>query len=53
MPNSVSKQDWENFRAMGRVPKAARAEIIASWQRSSRLARDGLKQAPVLAEPDV
>lgn len=53
MPNSVSKQDWENFRAMGRVPKAARAEIIASWQRSSRLARDGLKQAPVLTEPDV
>ena len=53
MPNSVSKQDWENFRAMGRVPKAARAEIIASWQRSSHLARGELKRAPLLVETDV
>lgn len=50
MPNSVSKQDWENFRAIGRVPETARAEIIESWQRSTRVAGAALKQAPLLDE---
>lgn len=48
MPNSVSKQDWENFRAIGRVPEAARTEIVESWRRSSRVATAGLTRAPLL-----
>lgn len=48
MPSSVSKQDWENFRAIGRVPETARTEIIESWKRSSRVATAGLTRAPLL-----
>ncbi|QRZ15215.1 sigma-54-dependent Fis family transcriptional regulator [Paracoccus methylovorus] len=50
MPNSVSKQDWENFRAIGRVPKSARTEIVESWKRSSGVLATGLTRAPLADE---
>lgn len=47
MPNSVSKKDWEEFRALGRVPESARVEIVESWQRSSSVLHSRLKRAPL------
>ncbi len=46
MPNSVSKKDWENFRAIGRVSDAARAEIVESWRLSSEALQLPLTRAP-------
>lgn len=50
MPNSVSKKDWENFRAIGRLPQSARVEIVESWQHSSSLLRTQLTRAPLADE---
>lgn len=50
MPNSVSKTDWENYRAIGRVPVSARVEIVESWQRSAGVSQVGLSRAPLVDE---
>ena len=37
MVASISKADWENYRAVGRVPPSIREVVLQSWQRSSHI----------------
>ncbi|HHY02986.1 MAG TPA: sigma 54-interacting transcriptional regulator, partial [Paracoccus sp.] len=53
MVASISKADWENFRAVGRVPPSIREVVLQSWKRSSRLATASPKHAPMLAPDDL
>ena len=53
MVASISKSDWEGFRAVGRVPPSIREDVLQSWKRSSRLATASPKYAPLLAPDDL
>ncbi len=48
MRASVTPKDWEDFRATGRLPRGARSEIMASWQRSHASTPPDRKRAPLL-----
>lgn len=50
MPTSVTKADWENFRAKGAVPTRARTEIAQSWRRSATATDFQRKQAPKVGD---
>lgn len=52
MVASISKADWENYRAVGRVPPSIREVVLQSWQRSSHIRATALKHAPKLAEEE-
>lgn len=50
MAESIQKEDWERFRALGSVPPSIREIVFRSWIRSQ--ARDGvhaLRHAPCVA----
>ncbi|WP_449042587.1 sigma-54-dependent Fis family transcriptional regulator [Paracoccus sp. (in: a-proteobacteria)] len=53
MVASISKSDWESFRAVGRVPPSIREVVLQSWKRSSKLAMASPKYAPMLAPDDL
>ena len=53
MAASITKRDWEEFRAVGRVPPSLRELVLQSWQRSGRLFVQNVRQAPVLPEPEI
>lgn len=53
MVASISKSDWENFRAVGRVPPSIREVVLQSWKRSSKLSMASPKYAPMLAPDDL
>ncbi|HRO10033.1 sigma 54-interacting transcriptional regulator [Amaricoccus sp.] len=54
MTQSIRKEDWERYRALGEVPPSVREVVLRSWERS-RAARTGdqLKAAPRLGEEDL
>ncbi|MDK3019122.1 sigma-54-dependent Fis family transcriptional regulator [Pseudodonghicola flavimaris] len=47
MAESIQKEDWERFRALGKVPKSIRELVLQSWRRAETK-RDilSLKRAP-------
>ncbi len=53
MVASISKVDWENYRAVGKVPPSIREVVLQSWQRSARLAPEPAARAPLLAEDEI
>ena len=51
MTASIRKEDWERFRALGRVPPSIRELVLQSWRRSESLGGDqSLKRAPRVGE---
>ncbi|MDD2868481.1 sigma 54-interacting transcriptional regulator [Neomegalonema sp.] len=51
MTESIRKEDWERFRAIGRVPPSIREIVLQSWRRSESLGGvSGLKRAPCVGE---
>lgn len=50
MARTVGKSDWEEFRAVGRVPPNIRQEVLQSWNRSAKYRIASLKHAPLLSE---
>lgn len=53
MAASITKRDWEEYMALGRVPKSVREVVLRSWQRSGEQGIVGLKRAPKLNEGDL
>lgn len=53
MVASISKHDWESYRAVGRVPPSIREVVLRSWQRSSQLGVTTLKHAPLLHQDEL
>lgn len=53
MAASITKRDWEEFMAVGRVPPSVRELVLQSWQRSAQSGVMGLKRAPKLAEAEL
>ncbi len=54
MTQSIRKEDWERYRALGKVPSSIREVVLRSWQRS-QAARTGadLQAAPWLGEDEL
>ncbi|MBN9670040.1 sigma-54-dependent Fis family transcriptional regulator [Roseibium aggregatum] len=50
MAQVVTKRDWEEFMAFGRVSPNIRQEVLQSWRRSADRQIGKLKQAPLLTE---
>lgn len=47
MAESIQKEDWERFRALGKVPPSIREVVLQSWRRTeSRREIPSLKRAP-------
>lgn len=47
MAESIQKEDWERFRALGKVPKSIRELVLQSWRRSETKPEiPSLKRAP-------
>ncbi|PTW63087.1 transcriptional regulator of acetoin/glycerol metabolism [Breoghania corrubedonensis] len=47
MAESIQKEDWERFRALGKVPKSIREVVLQSWRRTeTRREIPSLKRAP-------
>ncbi|MGD9863488.1 MAG: sigma-54-dependent Fis family transcriptional regulator [Pseudodonghicola sp.] len=54
MADSIRKEDWERFRAMGRVPPRIRDVVLGSWIRSRRDSRiETLTCAPSVAQQEL
>lgn len=54
MANSIRKEDWERFHAMGRVPPRIRDVVLGSWIRSQRDSRiETLTCAPSVAQQEL
>lgn len=53
MAQIVTKREWEDFMAIGRVPPNIRREVLQSWERSSRHQIAKLKHAPLLTEEEL
>lgn len=53
MPQRVTKSDWEDFLAVGRVPPQIREDVLQSWERSAEHRISRLKRAPILSEEDL
>ncbi|WP_417809804.1 sigma-54-dependent Fis family transcriptional regulator [Thioclava sp.] len=49
----VHKADWEDFMAVGRVPRNIRRDVFESWKRSSRRSIAQMKCAPRLNEEEL
>ncbi len=53
MAESIRKEDWERFRALGKVPPRIREVVLQSWQRSEAdRGIPSLKQAPRVADDE-
>ncbi|MBD3738870.1 sigma-54-dependent Fis family transcriptional regulator [Thioclava marina] len=53
MEQTVQKGDWEDFMAVGRVPRQIRLEVLESWKRSARHSFSHLRFAPTLTEDEL
>jgi len=53
MVASITKQDWEEFMAVGRVPLSVRELVLQSWQRSASNGITSLKSAPKLGDSEL
>lgn len=54
MPESIQKEDWERFRALGSVPPSIREVVLRSWVRSrGRKEIETLKRAPSVAQDEL
>lgn len=54
MAESIRKEDWERFRALGRVPPSIREVVLRSWVRSQReTSVETLKRAPVIGQHEL
>ena len=54
MADSIRKEDWERFHAMGRVPPRIRDIVLGSWIRSQRDSRiETLTCAPSVAQQEL
>lgn len=53
MAPTVTKGEWEDFLAIGRVPPRIRRDVLQSWERSAKHQVQSLKRAPRLAEEDL
>ncbi len=53
MVASITKRDWEEFMAVGRVPLSVRELVLQSWQRSASSGITSLKSAPKLGESEL
>ncbi|MFB2594690.1 sigma-54-dependent Fis family transcriptional regulator [Paracoccus sp. p4-l81] len=53
MPHRLSKSDWEDYLATGRIPPQIRGDVLLSWQRSSPRHIARLKRAPILSEEEL
>lgn len=50
MVTTISKRDWEEFRAVGRIPSSVREFVLQSWKRSADHGVNGQQSAPKLNE---
>lgn len=50
MSQQLTKADWENYLAVGRVPDHIRSDVLQSWRRSAQHRIAGLTSAPVLSD---
>ncbi|WP_026155473.1 helix-turn-helix domain-containing protein [Paracoccus sp. N5] len=54
MAESIQKEDWERFRALGSVPPSIREIVLRSWVRSrDSVGLRGLKCAPSVADDEL
>ena len=54
MTQSIRKEDWERYRALGKVPPSIREAVLRSWERSRAIqALGSLKAAPSLSEEEL
>jgi len=53
MAPSVTKGEWDDFQAVGRVPERIRRDVLQSWERSAKHRVGKLKYAPRLVEEDL
>lgn len=53
MVASITKRDWEEYMAIGRVPLSVREPVLQSWQRSASSGITSLKSAPKLGESEL
>lgn len=54
MTESIQKEDWERFCALGSVPSSIREIVLRSWQRSKEKSKiDALKCAPTVAQQEL
>lgn len=54
MRESIQKEDWERFHALGRVPPSVREVVLRSWIRSKeKNGLEALKSAPIVAMDEV
>lgn len=54
MAESIQKEDWERFRALGSVPPSIREIVLRSWVRSlDSVGLQGLKRAPLVADEEL
>ncbi|GAN80119.1 sigma-54-dependent Fis family transcriptional regulator [Acidocella aminolytica] len=54
MAESIQKEDWERFRALGSVPPSIREIVLRSWVRSrDSIGLQRLKRAPLVADEEL
>lgn len=53
MVTTISKRDWEEYRAVGRVPSSVREFVLQSWKRSAGHGVAGYHCAPKLNEDEI
>ena len=54
MPESIQKEDWERFRALGSVPPSIREVVLRSWVRSQEDKQLGARNfAPSVAQEEL
>src|SRR5690606_36656830 len=54
MTESIQKEDWERFRALGSVPPSIREIVFRSWVRSRERGEIGsLNRAPTVAQDEL
>ena len=54
MTESIQKEEWERFRALGNVPPSIREIVLRSWVRSRDMAGIcALARAPVIAQDEL
>ncbi|MDO5622723.1 MAG: sigma 54-interacting transcriptional regulator [Paracoccus sp. (in: a-proteobacteria)] len=50
---NITKRDWEEFIAIGKVPQTIRQDVLGSWRRSGTAGICEIKRAPRLAEGEL
>jgi transcriptional regulator of acetoin/glycerol metabolism len=54
MAESIQKEDWERFRALGRVPPSVREVVLRSWVRSRDATKlHTLRRAPFVEQEEL